>query len=85
MISLKILLVVVGVRNENAKDAMRLVFEKMSVSTASAVVKATATAAKVMAETASSIMWNKSGVKHVTMLTYLSLFMFFNLVYLSSV
>jgi hypothetical protein len=51
--------------------------EKMSVSTASAVVKATATAAKVMAETASSIMWNKSDVKQGIATTHLTLFFVF--------
>ncbi len=40
----------------------------------SLIVKATATAAKVMAETASSITWNKSGVKQGIATTHLSLF-----------
>jgi hypothetical protein len=59
--------------------------EKTSATTALAVARGSASAPKVMAETALKLTLSRSGVKHVTMLTYLSLFMFFNLVYLSSV
>jgi hypothetical protein len=45
----------------------------MSAPTASVVVKATATALKAMDETASSIMWNKSGIKQGIATTHLSL------------
>jgi hypothetical protein len=61
-------------KKQKCKRCYETGIQKMSVSTTSAVVKATATAAKAMTETASSIMWNKSGVKQGTATTHLSLF-----------
>jgi hypothetical protein len=59
---------------------MKMGNERMSATTALAVVRGSASAAKVKAETDLQLTLSRSSVKRDTVLTYLSCFMFFNLV-----